>query len=312
NQKIIQSKISQISTGGATEIYQGLRLGITELHKAKRTSGISHLILLTDGHTYGDEQSCLDLARRSAQNMIGISALGIGDDWNDSFLDALVEPSGSVSAYLEKPEQVVTQIEKQLFSLNHTFAQDLQLRIELSKEVEVQSIHKLSPFPQPITLSPWSMPLGLLQHDTPLTTLIEVKVFPLPSGSKIYIRTDISADIVATGQSSQRYATQTNINIIKEPSNVLPLPAVVRAVSKLRLYQMNEKAWDDLKRGEIEQATLRFEKLGDRLMSEGQTQLAATAFHEAEQISKTGRISKAGRKKLKYGTRALVSNVKLS
>jgi hypothetical protein len=47
-------------------------------------------------------------------------------------------------------------------------------------------------------------------------------------------------------------------------------------------------------------------------MSEGQTQLAATAFHEAEQIAKTGRISKSGRKKLKYGTRALVSDVNLS
>ena len=77
-------------------------------------------------------------------------------------------------------------------------------------------------------------------------------------------------------------------------------------MNKLNLYKMNEKAWEEAEQGKITEATERLKRLGTRLLREGQSRLARTAFDEATQIARSGHISAAGRKKLKYGTRSLI------
>ena len=89
-----------IEASGGTEIYQGLLSGVKQLRKVALSEYNNQLILLTDGRTYGDEADCLRLAQESASSNIAIHAFGIGADWDDSFLDALVAPSGGLVEYL--------------------------------------------------------------------------------------------------------------------------------------------------------------------------------------------------------------------
>jgi len=283
-----------------------LRLGLTELRKAKRFSEISHLILLTDGHTYGDEKACIQLAEQAAATGIGASALGIGHKWKDSFLDALVAPSGSSSAYIESPRQVVKHLEKRIKSLSRTFAQDVQLQLDLPLKIKARAIHKLSPFPHPIDNTRRLMPLGTLEYAVPLAVLIELVIAPYSPGTSARVQANVSAHITPTGRRDQNFASQLGLDFALGPPIQPPLPAVERAVSKLNLYQMNEKAWEEAERGEIEQATQRMERLGTQLLNAGETQLAHSAFSEATHIARTGLLSAAGRKTLKYGTRALI------
>ena len=208
NRQLIKSKISQISTGGGTEILQGLRHGLNELDQSRRISGISHLVLLTDGHTYGDEKECGELAARAAENGISISALGIGHLWNDAFLDELVAPSGGTSAYLESPNQIVTQLEERINALNHTFAHDMRLRLDLPPQVSIRAVHKLSPAPQPVAGSERAMPMGSLQHNVPLSVLIELLIAPHPPGADVVVRATIQAHIVPTGKRDARFSSQ--------------------------------------------------------------------------------------------------------
>ncbi len=63
---LIESKISRIQTGGATEIFQGLDTGINQVRQNRRPSYMNHLILLTDGRTYGDEHKCIESGQRRA------------------------------------------------------------------------------------------------------------------------------------------------------------------------------------------------------------------------------------------------------
>ena len=86
------------------------------------------------------------------------------------------------------------------------------------------------------------------------------------------------------------------------------LPAVVQAVNRLNLYQMNEKAWEEVAQGNIEQASRRMERIATHLLRAGEPQLAYTAFAEANNITRTGHLSQEGRMKLKYGTRALIGS----
>jgi Ca-activated chloride channel family protein len=77
----LEAQIRDIQASGATELFQGLESGMNEVRRGLGAQRVNHLILLTDGHTYGDEQACLDLATQAAGQGIGISGMGIGTDW---------------------------------------------------------------------------------------------------------------------------------------------------------------------------------------------------------------------------------------
>jgi Ca-activated chloride channel family protein len=307
NGNLIKSRISQISTGGATEIEQGLRLGLLELYKMSDDAAINHLVLLTDGHTYGDEVDSIKLARQAAEDGISISALGIGHEWNDAFLDDLVSVSGSAASYLESSEQVITHLEQCVRGLGRAFAHGLQLAMALPARFAARSVHKLSPAPSPIQWSYDAMPLGTLQHGLPLTVLVELAVHPHTAGMTAKLGVEVKASVIPTRQKFARFAREIELEFMHDPPVRPPPPAVVRAVNKLNLYRLSERVWQDVEEGAVELAARRMEKLATRLHEAGETRLAQTALREARNIARTGHLSPEGRKELKYGTRSLIS-----
>ena len=305
---LIKAKISQISTQGATEIFQGLRLGFGQLAKLGHGSEINHLILLTDGHTYGDEEKSIALARGAASDGISMTALGIGHEWNDDFLDALVSPSGNESFFLESPNQVTSHLENCVRELSRTVARNIQLGLHMPPRFTIRSLNRIKPSPMPITSSGRSLPLGDLLHNVPLSLLIELVIQPHLPNSSVILQAEIDAQMMLSGRRNQRFYDQIELLFSLNPPAMPPLPAILRAVNKQSLYQLNEAALSTVEQGQAQNGALRMEKLGTRLLDAGQTQLAHTAFNEAKHISQTGRPSSVGRKKLKYGTRALISH----
>ena len=71
-----------------------------------------HLVLLTDGHTYGDEENCYALARNAAEQGIIISALGIGHEWNDLFLEHLTAITGGSTLLVTSKEDHISTLIK--------------------------------------------------------------------------------------------------------------------------------------------------------------------------------------------------------
>jgi Ca-activated chloride channel family protein len=69
-------RISMLQAGGGTEIYQGLQLGMQQLRSID-TRYMRQLILLTDGHTYGDDEACVSLPKKPTRKAFR-SARGSG------------------------------------------------------------------------------------------------------------------------------------------------------------------------------------------------------------------------------------------
>jgi Ca-activated chloride channel family protein len=82
-------------------------------------------------------------------------------------------------------------------------------------------------------------------------------------------------------------------------------PTIVTALGKLAIFKMQEKAMADLENGRISAATQRLETMATRLLNLGETDLARAALLEAGRLARTGDLSAEGRKKIRYGTRAL-------
>lgn len=310
NPLAVVGQLRSVQASGGTEIFHGLQAGLQELGKAELAKYTNHLILLTDGHTYGDTEQCLELARRMAKHNIGMSAFGLGTEWNDQFLDELVAPSGGQSNFIEQPNEIIEHLQKRIQGLGTIYAQNLAVKTDLHKKVTINYGFKLEPFAQPLTLGDEMLHLGNLEGRAPLSALLELKIAPHEVETRINIPVEVVADIPGPQLSQQTFKHTFCLYVLSELSKEMPPDDIVEAVRVMNLYRMNERVWQEVEAGHLDAATTRMQHLSTRLLEAGQTALAQQAQQEMSRIANAGTMSLAGRKKLKYGTRALINRAK--
>jgi hypothetical protein len=81
-------------------------------------------------------------------------------------------------------------------------------------------------------------------------------------------------------------------------------------LERLVAYRLQSSAWKDLEEGRIEDATRRLQMAGTRLFGAGETALARTVQEEAARLARSGNASEEGRKRIRFGTRGLISQGK--
>ena len=302
-----RQRLRAIAASGGTEIYQGLRAGLDELARLGGDRA-GHLILLTDGHTYGDADHCLRLAREAAARGIGITAFGLGADWNDTFLDALVSPSGGQSHHAETPDDVLPHLEERLSGLGDIYARNVTLHAAWPGQLTLRAAFKLAPFPQPLTPDANPIPLGDLEGRAPLSFLLEFVVAPLAVAVRFRLPIDVGYRRPDGGEASLSRAAQ--LVALEHPNGGdSPPAALIEAARRLNLYRMQEKAWEEAQSGQLDLAAARMRRLTTRYMETGDLRLAQQAESEAQRLGRLGTMSPEGRKVLKYGTRSLLGQL---
>lgn len=303
-----RAKITALRAAGGTEILQGIRAGLAELGAHHGQHVISHLILLTDGRTYGDDEECIAEAERAGARDISITAMGIGEDWNDVLLDQIASRSGGTSAYIASPTQVLTLLRDKIRSLGAVFATGLTLKVRTADDVRLESAFLTSPDLKPLALSGGGMKLGSLEADAPMKILLEIGVGQRPVGEYRLLRLELTGDVPILGQQGEMLRRDIRCAFAHgEPAlseRDVPL-AVVNALRRVTLYRMQEQAWTALDEGNVEQATRQLEMVATRLFDLGQKRLANAAMLEAGRVARLGNATARGRKEIKYGTRSL-------
>ena len=303
----LQARIQGIQAGGATEIYKGLAAGVGEVLRSIDENRINHVILLTDGHTYGDEQNSLKLAEEASRQKIGISGFGIGSDWNDIFLDALAGKTGHSSTYIAKPQQIHHMLVDKFDALTNMYAEDTILELKRTDGVVLSYAFRLQPSGGPVLLED-SMHLGPIMEDTPLTVLLEFLIEPSASKGDVVTLLDGTLRIVTSSRTTP--APGMRVRLEREAADIAkddpPPPAILDALSRFTLYRLQEKARQEADAEEYESATRHLKSLAALLLTQGEKDLAKTALLEAEQTQKMQGLSKEGGKEIKYGTRALL------
>jgi Ca-activated chloride channel family protein len=308
NQQIILAKIREIRPSGGTEIFQGLQAGAEQLRGVELSNYSTHLILLTDGHTYGDADKCLALANETAEQGITMTAFGLGSEWNDGFLDDLVAPSGGLSSFIETPGQIIEFLQSRIASLGKIYAQNVRLSPNFPAGLQLKYGFKLTPFAQPLPLGgSGDIGLGDIEGRAPLSLLLEFLIAPQAIPTRLNVPLTITADVPSQSVRKQTFSNRLQLFVLSDPPKEEPPEAILEAVRLLNLYRMNEKVWSELEEGRVETAVNRMRHLTTRLLEAGQTQLAQQAHLEAERLAKLGTLSSEGRKRLKYGTRALIT-----
>jgi Ca-activated chloride channel family protein len=306
NKHLIVAHVRSIQASGGTEIYQGLSTGVEQLRQAPLDKYNNHLILLTDGHTYGDAEQCIEVAQEASLRGISISTFGIGDEWNDAFLDLLVSSSGGQSAFIEHAAEIVDHLQSRIQGLGIIHGRNLRLKKAFPEAITLQYGFKLLPFAQPVDLSGREIKLGNIEGKGSLSFLLELLLQPQTHERRITIPLEFTVDIPSQQDKEQAIHESVQLVIAAHAPDGETPKDIVKAVRMLNMYRMNEKVWEDLEAGHVDVAATRLRHLTTRLLEAGEIKLAQQANMETERLSNMGNLSAEGRKRLKYGTRALI------
>ncbi len=306
NVRKAESRIHALRASGGTEIFKGLEEGYQQVQRHYQATHINHIILITDGHTYGDESACLKLADQAANQDIGLSSLGIGGKWNDILLDDLASRTGGNCLYVRNPQDIRNLLTQKLERLGQTYVERSALNFQLGPNIHLSYAFRLKP---EVGILPTHTPLkvGSLPKRGHQRILLEFIVEPLPKGIHQALLMDGEFTFSIPAKSA---SYQIPLNLVLPVQDKVPIGTpshlITKALSKLTLYRMQEKAQDELSEGDYNSARKRLKNIATHLLSQGQIALATTILREADHIQTSQQLSEEGKKHIKYGTRSLL------
>lgn len=303
----LEARIQMIQPSGATEIYQGLEAGVKEVMRSIDSKRVNHIILLTDGQTYGDEQLCLELAARLAERGIGISALGVGGEWNDVFLDTLSTRTGGSASHISDPQDIKRLLLEKFDALAQTYAEEINLDFTVPDGAELSTVFRLQPDPTPIEPVENRIHLGTLLQDSSTRVLFEYIIQPkaVQSEKLAFMDGIVKVSIASRPMPVPPLRLTLQRPVSDSPQTKSPPGELIHALSRLMLYRMQERAGKEIEQGNIQKATRQLETLASNLLAQGERSLAHTIMLEVDNLHKQHALSDEGGKKLKYGTRTL-------
>jgi len=300
------SKIYSIFASGSTEILKGLEEGFSILRNLENASP-KLLYLITDGHTYGDEEECNRIVQEASDEGIVFQAVGVGKDWNDDFLDNLSKISGGETQFVSSSQELYNLLKVKLHNFSVIFSKSVKINFNLHPRVMINYAFRLSPDLSPLDTGP-EIQMGSLYLGQHLRVIFEFFIDELPINMKELrlshgsIKVEIPSNII----NMKRFFYDFKRPVLPKVEKEKIPPVIVNAVSNLSLYRLQEKAREDVKVGNYNNATRRLHNLAAHLISRGNHDLAKTIMQEVNNLENNNKISELGNKKIKYGTRSLL------
>lgn len=304
----MKAQVSMLRASGATAIHAGLSAGIHQIERYLDSRYVNHLVLITDGRTFGDEEECLELAVSARERGIGISGMGIGEDWHDEFLDALATSTGGSSSYIASSKAMVQFLNDRIRSLASAYAERARVVVVPASNVELGAIIRLSPNAMTMPLADQPVALGTIDGLTATAILLQFQVDAsnAETGEFYLGRISVNGDMLGTKPGMVHVVQDLHVEITDERIEEEPPAEIVEALSSLMLYRLQDRAREAFDEGDLAEATRKLEALATRLFENGEDHLAQAALNEAQRVARTQSLSEEGAKQLKYGTRSLM------
>lgn len=315
NNAQLKSLVDGIQDRGGTEMSRGIQAGLTEVQKAVDPSRVSRILLLTDGQTYGDEPKCQQLAADAGRLGIPITALGLGDDWNEQLLDAIAKASGGVSDQVDAPQKVQEFFLSALQSMQASVVSNAMLVLRLVGGIVPRQVWRVIPLisqlsPKALSDRDVQVSLGDLEKDTGQALLVELMLPARAAGRYRIAQAEVGYDVPAGGIMGERVRSDVLLTFTDDAGLAQQVdPRVMNLVEKVTAFKLQTRALDDAKAGNVVGATQKLRAAATRLLEMGEGDLAAAAQEEANRLEQGQGMSAAGTKKLQYQTRKLTQKL---
>lgn len=312
NKGDLKRMIGGVEAAGGTEMATGMALAIQEIQRAMLGRSVSRILLLTDGRTYGDESRCVEIARRAQGRGIGLTALGIGGEWNEDLLETMAARENSRTQYITSAAEITQIFTDEVKRMHSIFTQDVTLRAEVRPGALLRSLDRVRPFIAGVQAVEerdlvWAASLGDWPGSDPQAFMLEVVVPPLGVGDHPLLRLTLRYSLPGMNLHDQQAELVLRVGVRPAASVTYEVDATVKHwLERLVAYRLQSSAWQAVEAGQVEEATRRLQMAGTRLFEAGQVELARTVQEEATRLLRSGQTSAEGRKRIKYGTRGLM------
>jgi uncharacterized protein YegL len=312
NKADLKRAVGSVEAAGGTEMAKGMALALQEAQRPFLSRGITQLLLLTDGRTYGDEGRCVEIARRAQDRNIGLTALGVGNEWNEDLLETMTARENSRAQYIASTQDIAAVFADELTRMHSIFVQKVQLQIAARPGGLVRSLDRVRPFIAPVPIAEeadlrWTGSLGDWPGSDVQAFLLEVVVPPLTTGDHALLKLILRYDMPGANLRDQSVEAIMRVNVRPASEINYDVDGTVKYwLERLVAYRLQSSAWQDVAEGRIDEATRRLQMAGTRLFDAGEIALAQTVQEEATRLLRNGNASDEGRKRIKFGTRGLM------
>ncbi|HMQ33413.1 MAG TPA: VWA domain-containing protein, partial [Chloroflexaceae bacterium] len=266
--------IDTIVESGGTAMSLGMQAGQAELQKHAGADRIGHMLLLTDGQTWGDEEVCRTIARDLGQAGVRITALGLGPEGNEKLLDDLAELTGGSSDYIAEPAQIETFFQRAVRSAQGTAATEARLLLRLVKEATPRAVHRATPTIanlgyQPIGESEVAVKLGDLVYGQTNSVVIDLMLPPRAAGSFRMAQAELH--YMPVGQGGEQVVKQdVLLSFSADAGAPAHDPRVMNLVEKVTAFKLQTRALPEAEAGNVAGATQKPRAAGTPLLDLGE------------------------------------------
>ena len=136
-----------VETGSSTALFAGWHTAFAALLPNLDPRAVARVLLLTDGQANAGPHSVAELVP-AAQKMriagVCTSAIGVGEDFNEELLSALVAAGDGRFYYAAKPEQIIGFVTAELGEAKEVVARKVELRLRPCAGMKVELIGSLA------------------------------------------------------------------------------------------------------------------------------------------------------------------------
>ncbi|MCK9858321.1 VWA domain-containing protein [Paenibacillus sp. ATY16] len=178
----MKSKIAAIEPGGSTNLSGGLILGAQYVAEAKQEGMVNRVLLLSDGYAnegITDRGKLSRIAREYQSMGIGISALGVGHQFDEELMEGIADGGGGNFYYIEKPDDIPSIFAKELQGVLSVLGQNMRLKLQSTEAAELQNVYGYKPVDQK---NGNMYNLGDIYDQEVKSLLIEMTFFPQTEG----------------------------------------------------------------------------------------------------------------------------------
>ncbi|MBP0028260.1 MAG: macro domain-containing protein [Roseofilum sp. Guam] len=251
NKRYILQQIEQINVGGGTALHAGWIEGGVQVSQHLKPNSLNRVILLSDGIANVGETNPDVIStdvHGLAQRGVSTTTMGVGDDYNESLLEAIAASGDGNYYYIESPDQLPDIFAMELQGLMATLGKNVTLSFTLPSQVQLLDI-----FNDFATLPNGQYQLPNLIAGNPFTLALRLKVpaQTLPSILTLHL----SWDDIETSTRQQIDQSLSLPWINRQSLNEFPFnPEVQQEVAALLAARAKNEAAEQARLGQYDLA----------------------------------------------------------
>jgi len=136
----IEQMVNRIRAGGSTHLSAGLQTGIDTLTAAESVGNTGKVILISDGlanRGVTDPERIARMASVAVSREFAVSAVGVGNDFNEYLMTAIADRGAGTYYYLDNPAAFARVFETELGSSRACVASSIEVRIPLKNSIKL-------------------------------------------------------------------------------------------------------------------------------------------------------------------------------